>query len=101
MKKSSKRKDNSKKPADGFAITSFVFGVLSIIAVFSGLTGGFFVILTPIFSILGIVFWIIQRKTGKNNFATAGFVLSIISLILFLIFLLLLIFLIRISYQGV
>ena len=74
------------KTGEGFGITSFILGILSITAV---LSYGLSIFLVPIFSILGIVFSIVQTKTGKNKFATAGIILSIIGFVIFLIFMLL------------
>lgn len=72
-----------KKESENFGITSFIFGILSAITIFSP---SMIVLLTPLFSIIAIVFSVVQKlKRGKSKFGLIGLIFAIISLVMFLI----------------
>ncbi len=71
--------EETDKGKSGFAIASLVLSIVGVPAICCCCIG-------PIFSILGLIFGILGRKSDKKSMATAGIIISIVSLALFIIF---------------
>jgi hypothetical protein len=82
-KKRATRKKSSETQNKTFGTTSFVLGLISLIALF--IIGPF----TLILAILAIIFAILQYKKKKTGLATAGLVLGVITIVIFIIVLIL------------
>jgi len=62
-----------KKKTNGYGIASFIMGILALVLTFTYIG-------TVIFGILGIVFYVKQRKNSPSGLAIAGLAMSIIGL---------------------